>query len=143
MTEKPLLTLDDIQALLDASPFIAFLRLTCTAMDVKAGTMAMTMPMTAALERGAGSNQFHGGAVASLIDTVGDFAVVMRTGLSIPTINFRVDFLRPSMGPVVTGLATVRRVGKTIGVVDVDVLDEQGRLTAVGRGCYGVPTPAA
>jgi len=137
------LTLDDIQAQLDASPFIAFLRLTCIAMDATAGTMAIRMPMSAALERGAGSNQFHGGAVASLIDTVGDFAVVMRTGLSIPTINFRVDFLRPSMGPSLTGHATVRRVGKTIGVVDVDVLDEQGRVTAVGRGCYGVPNSAA
>lgn len=140
MTENFQPTLQDIQAQLDGSPFIAFLRLTCTAMDVGAGTLSVTMPMIPDLERGAGSNQFHGGAIASLIDTVGDFAVVMKTGLSIPTINFRVDYLRPSMGPLLTGRAIVRRVGKTIGVVDVDVLDQQGRLTAVGRGCYGVPS---
>lgn len=134
------MTVRDIQAQLDASPFIVALGLTCLEMDVDAGTIVMKMPMQPSLERGTGSNQFHGGTIASLIDTVGDFAVVMKTNLSIPTINFRVDFLRPSMGPYVTGHALVRRVGKTVGVVDVDVLDEQGRLTAVGRGCYGVPS---
>jgi acyl-coenzyme A thioesterase PaaI-like protein len=32
--------------------------------------------------------------------------------------------------------ATIRRAGRTIGVVDVDVHDQEGRLVAVGRGCY-------
>jgi acyl-coenzyme A thioesterase PaaI-like protein len=31
----------------------------------------------------------------------------------------------------------VRRAGRTVGVVDIDVEDEAGRLVAVGRGCYG------
>ena len=33
--------------------------------------------------------------------------------------------------------AATRRVGRTVGVVDIDVYDDQNRLTAVGRGCYG------
>lgn len=33
--------------------------------------------------------------------------------------------------------ASVRRLGRTVAVVDVDVIDDQGRLCAVGRGTYG------
>ena len=106
----------------------------------EAGTISMAMPMRPELERGAGSGQYHGGPIASLIDTVGDFAVVMVTGGSIPTINFRVDYLRPSIGSLLVGKALIRRAGRTVAVVDVDVFDEQGRLTAVGRGCYAIPT---
>ena len=33
-------------------------------------------------------------------------------------------------------VATVRRAGRTVGVVDIDVYDEKERLVTVGRGCY-------
>ncbi len=32
--------------------------------------------------------------------------------------------------------ATVRRAGRTVAVVDIDVHDAEGRLVAIGRGCY-------
>lgn len=32
--------------------------------------------------------------------------------------------------------ASVRRAGRTMGVVDVDVLDTAGRLVATGRGTF-------
>ncbi|AZG11511.1 PaaI family thioesterase [Pigmentiphaga sp. H8] len=133
------MTTGDIQKWLDASPFIGFLGLRCDQADVAAGTLSMTMPMRRELERGAGGSQFHGGAIASLIDTVGCFALIMGTKQPVPTINFRVDYLRPSAGTGLTGKARVRRAGKTVGVVDVDVFDDQGRLAAVGRGCFGMP----
>jgi len=31
----------------------------------------------------------------------------------------------------------VRRSGRTVAIVDIDVTDAEGRLVAVGRGCYG------
>ena len=133
-------SLAEIQRQLDGSPFIAFLQLRCTAMDPAAGTITMVMPNRPELARGAGSGQFHGGPIASLIDTVGDFAVVMIKGGSVPTINFRVDYLRPATGAFLVGRALVRRAGRSVGVVDVDVFDEAERLIAVGRGCYGIPS---
>ena len=96
----------------------------------------MRMPMRPELERGGGSGQFHGGPIAALIDTVGDFAVVAMVKGFVPTINLRVDYLRPATAFLI-GKATVRRVGRTVGVVDIDVYDDQERLCAVGRGCYG------
>jgi uncharacterized protein (TIGR00369 family) len=126
-----------LQAWLDSSPYIRFLALKCDEMDADAGTLTMTMPTRAELERIAGSGQFHGGPIAGLIDTVGCFAVVMGTRAPVPTVNFRVDYLRPSSGPFLVGKALVRRAGKTAAVVDVDVFDSNGRLTAVGRCCFG------
>jgi uncharacterized protein (TIGR00369 family) len=54
----------------------------------------------------------------------------------VPTINFRVDYLRPAMTARLTATATVRRAGRTVAIVDIDVEDGEGRLVAVGRGCY-------
>jgi uncharacterized protein (TIGR00369 family) len=48
-----------------------------------------------------------------------------------------VDYLRPAAKTDLFAQARVRRAGRTIGVVDIDVLDEGSRLIALGRGCYG------
>ena len=131
------MTLEDVQGYLDGSPFISFLGLKVTAMDAEAGEITMVMPMRPELRRGGpDATQFHGGPVASLIDTVGDFAVAIAVGGGVPTINFRVDYLRPSGGAVLHATAKARRVGRTVAVVDIDVTDDQGRLTAIGRGTY-------
>ncbi|MBW7925233.1 MAG: PaaI family thioesterase [Burkholderiaceae bacterium] len=130
-------TLDTLDAWMKGSPFIAFMNLELVSADPTEGRLSMKMPMRAEFERGAGSGQFHGGPIAALIDTVGDFAVAFVVKGGVPTINFRVDYLRPSTGAFLVASASVRRVGRMIGVVDIDVFDEQNRLTAVGRGCYG------
>jgi acyl-coenzyme A thioesterase PaaI-like protein len=36
----------------------------------------------------------------------------------------------------------VRRAGKSVGVVDVDVFDDRGNLVAVGRATYSTLPPA-
>ncbi len=133
------ITLDVVQGWLDMSPFIKFSGLTAQSVDAESGEVVVRMPMRPELARGGGgaSNQFHGGPVAAFIDTVGDFAVAVLVKGGVPTINFRVDYLRPSTGPYLEARAIVRRVGRTIGVVDIDVHDAEGRLTSVGRGCYG------
>ncbi len=55
-----------------------------------------------------------------------------------PTINFRTDYLRPAIGTDLTVVAQIQKAGRTVGVVDVDVLDDKGRLMAVGRASYAV-----
>ena len=94
------------------------------------------MPMRPEIERGAGTAQFHGGPIAAFIDCVGDFAVALIVGGGVPTINMRIDYLRPAVGTSLTGTARVRRAGRTVTVVDVDVYDGGGSLVAIGRGTY-------
>jgi uncharacterized protein (TIGR00369 family) len=128
---------DTVQGWLDQSPFIAFLGVRVDEVDAGAGTVTMTMPMRPELERsGKIGGQYHGGPIAAFIDIVGDFAVAIRAGGGVPTINLRIDYLRPSTGERLTGKATARRIGRTVGVVDIDVTDVEGRLTAIGRGTY-------
>ena len=75
--------------------------------------------------------------IAALIDTAGCFALVMVQGHGVPTVNFRTDYLRPAINTSLIARAAVRRVGRTVGVVDVDVYDDADKLIAVGRGTFG------
>lgn len=127
-----------IQAMLDASPFIAFMRIKVLSVDAERQSITMTMPLRPELERKAGTGQFHGGPIAALIDTAGDYALALALGGGVPTINFRTDFLRPAFNTELTAVATVRRAGRTVGVVDVDVFDAEKRLLAVGRATYSM-----
>jgi len=78
------LSVEQIQAIFDASPFISFLGLRVVSLDYATGSLSVTMPMRAELERRAGTRQFHGGPIAAFIDIVGDFAVGMALGGGVP-----------------------------------------------------------
>jgi uncharacterized protein (TIGR00369 family) len=130
------LTKDELQAMLDRSPFISFLGLKVTEADPAHERITMSCAMRPEFERGAGTGQWHGGPIAAIIDTVGDYALVMALRRGLPTINFRVDYLRPAIKTALTTTARVRRAGKSVGVVDVDVFNDQKALLAVGRATY-------
>ncbi|MEH2476373.1 uncharacterized protein (TIGR00369 family) [Nitrobacteraceae bacterium AZCC 2161] len=130
------LTADEIQKMLDVSPFNLFLGLTVVTADPARQEVTMRSPMRPEFERRPGSKQWHGGVIASVIDTVGDFAVGMMVGRGLPTVNFRVDYLKPAVDTALVAVSRVRRAGKSVGVADVDVFDEKGALLAIGRGTY-------
>lgn len=130
------LAADQIQALFDGSPFMSTLNLIVLVVDYGEAQLTVRMPLHPGLERRVGTKQFHGGAIASFIDVVGDFAVGMMVGGGVPTINLRIDYLKPAVGDALTATARVRRAGKTIAVVDIDVVDEASALVAIGRGTY-------
>ena len=135
------LTKADIQKLLDNSPFIAFLRMEVTDLDAEKQQVTIRTPMRPEFERGAGSAQWHGGPIAAVIDTVGDYAAAMVLERTLPTVNFRVDYVRPAVNTALIAVGTVRRLGKSVGVVDVDVFDDRGALVAIGRATYSTMAP--
>lgn len=130
-------TREQIAALLAESPFHSVLGLRLESLDPGAQSVAIRCDFGAQLERSPGTGQYHGGVIASVIDIAGDFALIVVLGHGVPTINFRVDYLRPALKGALIARARVRKSGRTVGVVDIDVEDESGRLIAVGRGCYG------
>ena len=130
------LTAAEMQERLSFSTFIDFLGLEVLSADPAAETVVMRLPMRPEFERGKGSGQWHGGPMAAVIDTVGDYALVMLLGRPLPTINFRVDYLRPAVDTALTATARVRRNGRTVGVVDVDLTNDAGALVAIGRAAY-------
>jgi uncharacterized protein (TIGR00369 family) len=117
------------------SPFNAFLDFEVLTADPAKQEVAMKLKMRPEFERRAGTGQWHGGPIAAAIDTAGDYALVMMIGNPLPTINFRIDYLRPAFNAL-TFVARVRRNGKSVGVVDVEVLNDAGVLVAIGRANY-------
>jgi len=138
MTES--LTVAGIQAMLDASPFIRGCGMRVVRLDAEALEIVVELSMRPEFERRAGTGQWHGGPIAALIDTAGDYALALHAGGPVPTINFRTDYLRPAVNTTLSATARVRRAGRTVGLVDIDVKDDAGRLVAVGRGTYGART---
>ena len=135
MSEAPL-GKDELQRRLGHSAFIDFLNLTVLKADPAAQQVVMRADMRPEFERGRGTGQWHGGPMAAIIDTVGDYALVMLLGRPLPTVNFRVDYLRPAVNTALVITATVRRSGRLVGVVDIDVANETGQLVAIGRATY-------
>jgi uncharacterized protein (TIGR00369 family) len=135
MSDAPL-SGDELQKMLDNSPFIAFLGLRITEADPAREQVTMTCVMRPEFERGKGTGQWHGGPIAAIIDTVGDYALIMAQRRGLPTVNFRVDYLRPAIKTALTATARVRRAGKSVGVVDIDVFNDQKALVAIGRATY-------
>jgi len=130
------LNVADVQAILDRSPFMSSLGLKVIGLDHAKGEIVMRMPLKPEFERRLGTNQFHGGPIAAFIDIVGDYAIGMLVGGGVPTINLRIDYLRPAIGSAVIGTARLRRQGRTVALVDIEIADEDGKLVAVGRGTY-------
>lgn len=126
----------ELQARLAHSTFIDFMGLVVVSADAAKQEVVMRATMRPEFERGRGSGQWHGGPIAAVIDTVGDFALVMLLGRPLPTINFRVDYLRPAINTALLVTARVRRNGRSVGVVDIDVADEAGQVVAIGRATY-------
>ena len=137
MSETATISLSELQEHLQSPPFHQLFDLTCVRLDRDAGELELLMRYTPSVERSAGTRQYHGGAIASLIDIAGDYGLWAVLGFGVPTINIRIDYLRPASATDLKAIARIRRVGRTVGVVDIDVLDDQGRLIAIGRGIYG------
>ena len=135
--EKKPLERADLEAIFQRSPFIRFMNLEVLELSHAESRLSVRLPVRPEYERGAvGSRQFHGGAIAALIDVAGDFALGMLVGGGVPTMNLRVDYLRPGVGAYLDAVAVVRRTGRTSAVIDIDVLAEDGKLVALGRGTY-------
>lgn len=138
MSATSLLDFAGLNRLLLQSPFHRFLGLVIEEISDDRERLVMRLPFGPGVERADGSGQYHGGAIASLIDIAGDFALIARLGHGVPTINFRTDYVRPALGGALLASARIRRVGRTIALCDVDVTADTGKLVAIGRGSYGV-----
>jgi len=119
------------------SPYHRFLGLELQRYDD--GLVEIVMPFREEFLREDGSDWLHGGIIASLIDIAGDYAVYSRTGGDVPTVDLRIDYLRPAKRGSLRATGRIVKVGRRVGVADVEVRDEQGQVVAVGRGVYASP----
>jgi uncharacterized protein (TIGR00369 family) len=136
-TTAPPPSLEQLQGMLDYAPFHQFLKMRVKELDVSLPRIVLELPFRPEYARMAGTGQIHGGPLASLIDIAGTYVMWAVLGHGVPTINLRIDYLRPAVDTTLFASAVVRRAGRTIAVVDIDVTDDAGRVVAIGRGSYG------
>lgn len=133
MSIFPLATLPEV---LRQSPYARLLRLEMirAALD----GVVVRMPFREDLIAGddALARYVHGGAIASLIDIAGTFAIIAAVGHDVVTVDLRVDYLRPVMSGDLLATARPVRVGRSLAVADVEVAAENGKIAAVGRGLF-------
>jgi len=125
-----------LEAMLQACPFHRFLGLTLSEFSADEGRIILSLAARPDHSRSDARVELHGGIIATLIDIAGDYAVAVKLGHGVPTINLHVDYLRPARGTTAIATARILRCGRSIAVADIDVHDETGALIAVGRGTY-------
>lgn len=103
------------------------------------GVVEIGMPFREEFLRDDDSDWLHGGILSALIDIAGDYAVYSKTGGDVPTVDLRIDYLRPAKRGRLVAIAKTVKVGRRVAIADVEVKDEQGQVVAVGRGVYATP----
>lgn len=79
----------------------------------------------------------HGGLLGCLLDTAASFALIARTGQTVATIDFRVNFHRPCTATQLQARARVVHDGRKLATVDVQLSEGDGsRLVASGQGVF-------
>ncbi|AFJ46758.1 hydroxyphenylacetyl-CoA thioesterase PaaI [Shimwellia blattae] len=81
-----------------------------------------------------GHQTCHGGQLFSLADTAFAYACNSQ-GLAAVASGCSIDFLRPAKaGDLLTARANVRAQGKTTGVYDIEITNQEARSIALFRG---------
>jgi len=118
------------------TPFHHWLKPELQAIDETAGSITIHLPLRPEFCRLAGRPEVHGGILAALVDITGHAAIAAKLRHSVATIDLRVDYLRLAGGQELRAVGTVVKVGRTIGIVDIRVVDDQDLAVAIGRAAY-------
>jgi uncharacterized protein (TIGR00369 family) len=133
------ISIEQVQALITRAPYHQWLGLTVVAVhddgiELKA---KWREEWVVNLER----RYTHGGVLAALVDVAADWALVKQTGRGVPTIDMRVDYHRPAMPGDLTAHGKIIRAGSQFSTAEAQILDQDGKLVASGRGTYFTAPP--
>jgi uncharacterized protein (TIGR00369 family) len=117
-------------------PLHDFLRPQVLAVDAATGLVTIRLPYRPEFRRYPEEDGYHGGIIAAFIDLAGHAAIFVRHTRIAPTIDLRVDYIRPAPGGDLMAYAKVLRLGRSVARADVEIVDESGNLVAAGRGVY-------
>ena len=118
------------------SPFHRWLKPEVSAVAADDNEVVIRLPLRKELDRDEAGTGVHGGVISALIDIAGDYAIASRLGRGVPTIDLRVDYLRPARRGDLRALARAVKVGRTVGVADVELRDANDAVVAIGRCAY-------
>lgn len=126
--------MDRLRSELERPPFNRWLGVLPIAVDGEDG-ISISLPYRPEFSHNPSEPVFHGGVVASLIDVAGYAAVAIRCGYSTPTVSLHIDYLAPAAGGDLMARGCVRRLGRSLSRVDVEIF-AASRMVAIGRGTF-------
>jgi uncharacterized protein (TIGR00369 family) len=129
-------TFDFVRDNMARTPFHQWLLPELVAVDEVENSVTVRLRNRPELGNSTERTDLHGGVVAALIDIAGHAVVAAKVRHSVPTIDMRVDYLRPASGKELTAFASIIKLGRTISLVDIRLTDDQNKIVAVGRASY-------
>lgn len=132
--------LEELNAFLLLCPLHRWLGCSIVETDPATEKVVLRLPHRAELRRGPDTDVAHGGVVSCFADIATHAAVYAVLSRGIPTIDLRVDYLRPALLPL-TAIAFPRRVGGTVGTADVEIYGRDEKLAAIGRAVFMTQEP--
>lgn len=125
--------MDDLPEEYFAPPYYETLGIEITEIDD--GYAVGELTVDASVSASGGRPVAHGGAIASLADSVGYWAASSAADFAItPTIDLRLDYHEPATDDL-QAEATVTKRGGSVATIDVDV-EADGSLVATARGVF-------
>jgi uncharacterized protein (TIGR00369 family) len=115
-------------------PYHAFLRPQAVSVDAENGIVQILLPFRPEFQRVPDKPEYHGGVIAGLIDLTAHAAVAVKIGKMAPNIDLRIDYLRGATATALHAKGILRKAGRTLALVDVEISDDNGKLIAVARG---------
>jgi acyl-coenzyme A thioesterase 13 len=125
------LPLEDFLVLHEATPLFKFTGFRL--LSYGGGRAEMECPVAGPTQNVNGF--LHGGVLALLVDEAGTVALASedRDGRPGVTTDLNVSYLTPGLPPRVVARARALKVGRTLGYVQVDIFNDDGKLVAQGR----------
>ena len=80
----------------------------------------------------------HGGCLYTLADTVAGCAVAVACNKPCVTANSSMEFLRPATGATVLCTARAKKLGRTLNVMAVELVGDDGKVVATGTFTFAV-----
>ena len=133
MPDEPI-TIERLNQMLLRNPFHRWLGLELTALDDDGVeiTAKWREEFVSNPERGF----VHGGILAALVDTAGDYAVAAKIGRAVPTIDLRVDYHKGATRGDLRARGKLIKRGGTFSTAEAAIFNPGGELLASGRAVY-------
>ena len=71
----------------------------------------------------------HAGALLTVADSSGGYATLslLPAGSRVLSVEIKMNFLQPATGTMIRGRAQVKKIGRTISVVEIEAQTKRGR----------------
>lgn len=119
---------------LERPPFNKWLGVSAVAVK-ESGPIIVALPYRPEFSYDPDRTVFHGGVLASLIDIAGYAAIAIRCDVPTPTVSLHIDYMAPAIGDDLAAHSHVRRIGRSLSRVDVEVFAGTS-MVAMGRGIF-------